>query len=850
MKKKLPLLLGCFLASIYLSGKLAAQKPDELPKSPVTDTSKSNNRPPAAKPGLKSFQDFFGGKAISKQGLFSIHKMDDKYYFEIPDSLMGRLVMAITRVSKAPTGAGYGGQEVNRQVLQWEKRPDNKLFLKCVGFVNVSKDSTQSIFEAVQNSNVDPITGVFEVKAIRKDTSSIIDVTDFFKGDNQVVSLPPGFKQFYRFTGLIGDRSFIESIKTYPINTEIKTVKTFGVAPLSPVPGGGFPAVVLPGAVDAGVATLQLNTSIILLPATPMRKRLADFRVGYFVDGYSVYADNSQKTQSETFIQRFRLEPKNKADEEKARRGELIEPAKPIIFYIDPATPKQYVKYFIQGVNDWNRSFEKAGWKNAIQGKEWPVNDTTMSLDDARFNVIRYFASDIENAQGPRVHDPRSGEIIETHIYWYHNVLNVFKHLYAMQVGHLDPRAQKPEFDEELAGRLVRYVASHEVGHTIGLLHNHGASSAVSVKNLRDKNFLKEYGITPSIMEYARLNYVAQPEDGIPLEDLWSKIGVYDDWAISYGYKLIFDKKDEYGEKEVLNTWLKKNENNRMLRFGIEQHPYDPTGNSEDLSDNPMEANEYGIKNLKKILPQQLEWAKEEGKFNEYLSERYGMILVQLNWYYSHVVKFIGGIYDNPKNSDTKGAIYEVTPRQMQKQAVDFMNKHLFETPEWLLNKDVISRIRPDYGVNRIRELQESFLGSVFASSRLQRLIENGAMEKNTYTLSDLFTDMQQNIWKELGTKKSIDVFRRNLQKAYIENMATILAQKAPVPAPGGFLGVVAPNPTNPLRSDIHSEAKATLRWVQAKAKGALPGIADAATKNHLLDITDRIANILDGKAK
>lgn len=833
------LLSFCFGLATLIS--IAQQK-----NGPVADTTKKPQPKTDAKPGPKAFKDFITDKAVSKQGLFSIHKQDDKYYFEIPDSIIGRLFMAITRISKSPTSMGYGGQEANRQVLQWEKGIDNKLFLRCVGFVNVSADSTQSIFQAVQNSNVDPIVGVFEIKAIKKDTSAVIDMTDFFKGDNQVVSLTPGMKQFFRLTGLSPDRSFIETIKTFPINTEIKTIKTYGVIPPSPAPGGA--AVFLPGGNDAGVVTMELNTSMILLPAQPMRKRLGDYRIGYFYDSYNTYSDNSQKTTSDYFIQHFRLEPKNKEDEEKARRGELIEPAKPIVYYIDPATPKQWRKYFIQGVNDWQRCFEKAGWKNAIIGKEWPENDSTMSLDDARFNVIRYFASDIENAQGPRVHDPRSGEIIESHIYWYHNVLNVFKHLYAIQIGHLDPRAQKPDFDEELVGRIIRYVSCHEVGHTIGLLHNHGASNSIPVEKYRDKNFQKINGLTPSIMEYARLNYIAQAEDGIALEDLWSKIGVYDDHAIKYGYKLIFDTKDEFEDKKVLNKWLKEAESNPMLRFGIEQHPYDPRSNNEDLADNQMLANEYGIKNMKKIMPLQPAWTREEGKFNELLSERYGWIMIQLNWYYSHVVKYIGGIYDTPKNSDTKGAVYEVVPKQLQKDAVNFMMRNLFDTQEWLLNKDIISRIRPDFGVNRIRELQEGFLTSIFSFSRMQRLIENYAMDKNSYSLNELFTDMQNGIWKELDSKKAVDVYRRDLQKVYIQLMENILNQKTPVPPPGGYLSVVAPNPAAPIKADIYSEAKASLRSLQGKIKTAMIAVTDKATKNHLMDIADRIKSLLEPK--
>ncbi len=806
----------------------------------VSDTA----RKPVSKPGPKTIQEFITDRASLSRGLFTVYKQDDKYFFEIPDSLMGRVFMAITRISKAPTDLANGGKEVNREVLQWERTNDNRLLLRCVGFVNQSKDSTQSIFQAVRNSNVDPIVGAFEIKATRKDTSSLIDMTDFFKGDNQVVSLTPGIKQVYRLTGLAADRSYVGSIRSYPINTEVKTIKTYGVVQGPPPPGSNV--INLPGGSDAGVVTMELNTSMILLPATPMRKRLGDYRVGYFFDSNNSYADVSQKVTNDFFIQRFRLEPKNKEDEEKARRGELIEPAKPIIFYIDPATPRQWVPYFIQGVNDWQRCFEKAGWKNAIIGKEWPANDTTMSLDDARFNVIRYFASDVENAEGPRIHDPRSGEIIESHIYWYHNVINIFKHLYAIQVGQRDKRAQHPDFEEELIGRIIRYVSCHEVGHTIGLLHNHIASNAIPVEKYRDRNFQKQYGLTPSIMEYARLNYIAQPEDNIDLEDLWSKIGVYDDWAIQYGYKMIFDKQDEFEEKEVLNTWLSEAQKNPMLRFGLQEHPYDPRINNEDLGDNQMKANEYGIRNMKRILSQQPEWTKEEGKFSDLLRERYSIMMVQLNWYYSHVVKYIGGVYDNLKTSEENGPVYEVTPRALQKEAVSFMIRNLFETPEWLLNREVIGRMRPDAGVNRIRALQESYIYNIFSFSRMQRLIENVAVDKNAYSLNELFTDMQKGIWSELDTRKPIDVYRRDLQKVYIQAMNAILEQKTAAPGISSYYSVITPGASFPIKADTYSEAKASLRTIQSKIRLVLPAVTDVATRNHLLDVSDRIKSILE----
>ncbi|HEV2478029.1 MAG TPA: DUF5117 domain-containing protein, partial [Puia sp.] len=528
-------LLGAVLAIAAASPTLAQRR--HHPQPATVDTSKP--KPPAfpgftgPKQGPKPYKEIITDKAISHTGLFTVHKVDDKWYFEIPDSLLDREFMAITRFSKTAAGDGvYGGELANQQTLEWEKGPSNTLFLRVVTLVSMA-DSTNKIYKAVKNSSVDPIAAAFEIRAYGKDSASVvIDVTDYFRGDNLIVSIPSGIKSHMKLGGLAMDRSYIEHINTYPINTEVRTVKTFSV-------GGGMPSpfgLSFTSPTDAaGAVTLELNTSFILLPAVPMKKRLFDPRVGYFADEYVVYSDDQQKVDNQEFIVRWRLEPKPE-DRGKWMHGELVEPAKPIIYYIDPATPRKWVPYLKEGIDDWQKAFEKAGFKHAIEARDWPDNDTTMSLEDARYSVLRYFASDIENAYGPNVHDPRSGEIIESHIGWYHNIMEILHDWYMIQTAAVDPRARTMHIDDSLMGQLIRFVSSHEVGHTLGLRHNMGSSSTVPVEKLRDKAWLDVHGHTPSIMDYARFNYVAQPQDSIPEVDLFPRIGEYDCWAIRWGY--------------------------------------------------------------------------------------------------------------------------------------------------------------------------------------------------------------------------------------------------------------------------------------------------------------------------
>ncbi|HSC37780.1 MAG TPA: DUF5117 domain-containing protein, partial [Chitinophagaceae bacterium] len=374
-------------------------------------------------------------------------------------------------------------------------------------FLERSKDSTENgLYRSVLNSNLQPIVAAFDVKALSKDsTGVVIDATDYINGDNDVFFFDPLVKKMFSLGGLLPDRSYTEAVSAFPINVEIKTIKTYTRT-------------------NGAIATYGLNSSVVLLPKIPMQARYFDSRVGFFASIFVDYDANPQGVKTQYDIWRWRLEPKPE-DVEKYKRGELVEPKTPIVIYIDPATPKKWVPYLLQGINDWQAAFEKAGFKNAIIGKEAPANDPSWSLEDARHSVLVYKPSNIANASGPSVKDPRSGEIMETHINWYHNVMDLLYKWYFIQAAAVDPRARKPRLDDSLMGQLVRFVSSHEVGHTLGLRHNWGSSSTVPVENLRNKAWVEAHGHTPSIMDYARFNYVAQPEDHIGEKGMFPHIG-------------------------------------------------------------------------------------------------------------------------------------------------------------------------------------------------------------------------------------------------------------------------------------------------------------------------------------
>lgn len=816
--------------------------------TPATDTSKPRPAvlPPAPpKPGPKAFKDIVTDKAVSRKGLFGVHKVDDKWYFEISDSLLGRDVLVVNRISKAPIDTrsgffGYAGDEINENVIRFEKGPNNKVFLRNISFSVYAKDSTKPMFKTVQNSSIQPISAAFDVKAFSKDsTGSLIDITDFISSDNDIFFFASYFKSALRIGGMQPDKSYIVDIKTYPINTEIKTVKTYSkMAAPSPIPG------MMPSG-PQGNATFELNTSIVLLPKVPMRPRFYDDRVAYFTTEYTDFDADPQGVKDISMITRWKLEVKP-GDLEKFKRGELVEPVKPIIYYIDPATPAKWVPYLIQGVNDWQKAFEKAGFKNAIMAKVAPTKaeDSTWSLEDARYSAIVYKPSDIPNASGPHVHDPRSGEIIESHINWYHNVMRLLRNWYLIQASPSDPNARKAQFSDELMGQLIRFVSSHEVGHTLGLPHNMGSSAGTPVEKLRDKAWVEANGHTSSIMDYARFNYVAQPEDKIGPAGMYPRIGDYDLYSIEWGYRPILDK-DEEGEKAVLNNWVKAKYADPRFRF-IHQNGVDPRAQTEALGDNMMKANEYGIKNLKWMLPKLASWLNEPGENYQNLDEVYAELLGQFNRYYGHVATYIGGIYTDAKTTEQAGDVYTVVPKALQKEAMTFITKNYLETPTWLLDKSILNKISSPTS-DRISTMQDIYLGVLLNTSRMQRLVSSANRDAAAYRLDEFMEDLKKAVWSELASRKPIDNYRRNLQKSYVERLGAIINPAAPGGSMGGIIISFGPV-IDPKKSDISSVAKGTLRQLKAEIAAAAPAYGDKMSRYHLQDLNDRISKILDPK--
>lgn len=698
-----------------------------------------------------------------KDGLFTVEKNGNDWFFIIPDSLLERRFLTTTRYTATPANCGkFAGEQINGQTIYFEKAPDERLLMRAELLINVS-DSLDDINRAIIISNENPIIGSFKLEKYKKGFSKI-NVTRFFNDDNPAISFSQYDKQNFGLTSLISDKCYINEIKTFPMNTEVKVTKTWSSS-RSRIPAGAV----------TGSVTFGFNVSFVLLPKVPMMKRYFDPRVGYFADSYTSFTDDQQRVKDKNFIVRWRLEPKPE-DIEKMKAGELVEPKKPIIYYIDPATPKKWRKYLIAGVNDWQKAFEKAGFKNAIMAKEWPENDSTMSMEDARYSVIRYLASPIENAYGPQVHDPRSGEILESHICWYHNVMRLVHDWYMIQASSVDPEARCMKFNDELMGELIRFVSSHEVGHTLGLRHNFGSSSTVPVDSLRSKKWVEAFGHTPSIMDYARFNYVAQPEDSISRVGIFPRIGDYDMWAIQWGYSPMwnaYDEESDHYELEKLITKERVAENPRLwFGDGETSNVSDPRCQTEDLGDDAVKASYYGILNLKRLVKNLEDWTYESNDiYSSNISSMYSEIRNQYLRYLGHVIRNIGGKFKNYKTIDESGDVYTDVPKSRQVRALDFIDKNVFNEPVWLIDVPYINRIYPN----------KKDVTELIGVYTVRNLLSRGYNDMNdSYPYSEFLQDMTDRLFKKVFAGGQLSEYDQLLESTYVTTLCRYFSSSSP----------------------------------------------------------------------
>lgn len=756
-----------------------------------------------------------GGSMV--EGMFTVRHIKDNWYWEVPDSMLNHLLLAVTRFTGVPQNFKmFSGEEVNRSAIYLEQFGEKTIFLREYVQSAYAKEGN-NIGAALQQSTVNPIVYKFDVIGRNPNTKAqLIDVTKFLLSENKVTSFSANDRTTLGVGSVQTDRTLIDSIKTYPINLEIQTLRTYAMT------AGKVPAS------QSGAVTLSLNTSIIMLPKVPMQARLFDERVGYFNNKITEFTDDDAP-KHEAYISRYRLEPK---DLKAYKAGKLVEPKKQIVYYIDPATPKQWVPYLKAGINDWNAAFEAAGFKNAIIAKDWP-NDPTMSMDDARFSVLRYLPSETENAYGPRIVDPRSGEIIEAHICWYHNVMSLVKKWYMTQCGPLDKRAQKMDFPEELMGQLIRFVSSHEVGHSLGLRHNMIASQATPVEKLRDKAWVEKYGHTASIMDYARFNYVAQPEDKIGEKGLFPRINDYDKWAIKWGYQYRPEFKDPMKEKKVLRAEVSKvlEGNRRLWWSGDEGKGRDPRSQSEDLGDNQMKANAYGIKNLQRIMANILKWtAQSDGEYDD-LNTMHRSVRSQYQRYINHVQRYLGGRYSN--NAPGKEP-YEYVSRQLQKEAVEWLGKYVLDVPLWLYPDDIISKLGLN-AADEIRNRQSTLIALLVSPGMLFNLHDAELRSSNPYSVEEYLDDVFSIVWRPLNSNdKRQNDYRRMQERTYLDFVGNILNPTESNKKDANY--------TAAQRSDVVLYAEQHLDKIEAYIKEQQS--ADKANASHYKNLQLRIKKI------
>lgn len=810
---------------------------DPPPETPAGPGPRPGSTPPGNEP--QPYEKVITKDAKTKAGLFKVHVVKDKYYYEIPKSELGKEFLWVTQIARTTIGVGYGGQALSRRVVRWELSENNKIFLRNVNY-NVVADPKLPIHEAVAASNNDAILMGFNVAAWGPNNgSAVIDVTRLFTTD--IFEFSPRTR--LNASNLDASRSFIERISPFPENIEAESSLTFvrNPAPAGAGAQGGGQA--QQSGMNPGSATVVVHYSMVKLPEKPMMPRLFDERVGYFSLSNIDYGRDEHRAQQRTYIARWRLEKKDP-------NAALSEPVKPIVYYIDSATPVKWRPYMMRGIEKWQKAFEAAGFKNAIIAKIAPTKeeDPDFSPEDARYSVIRWLPSTTENASGPHISDPRTGEILESDIQFYHNVMNLQRSWYFLQVGPLDKRVQKLPMPDDLMGVLIEYVAAHEVGHTLGFQHNMKASSLYPQDKVRDRDWVHKMGHTPTLMDYSRFNYVAQPEDNIAVEDLVPGIGPYDEFATMWGYKPIPGARTPDEELATLDTWARQQDTTPWLRFSTAGSAgSDPGELTEAVGDaDAVKSSGLGLLNLKRVAKMLVPaTTNEKGQPYNDLAELYGRMLGQWTLEMNHVTAIVGGFNSQQKHIGQNGVRFTAVPKEHQAEAVRFLNESAFATPTWAIDKEILRRIEPIGVLNRVRNAQTSVLNNLLNSSRFARLVEQQALDGSAaYQPGDFLADVRKGVWTELdGPNVKIDAYRRNLQRSYLEivnNKLNGTPQAAPQGLPAQFAAMFITS------GDEAAFYRSELRAVKASAAAALARTTDQTTKVHLQSVRDQIDRILD----